>query len=259
MKKILSLVIAFAMVAMTAMTAFADTATPYTIFGDDSREWVQITTSSPYSAICNLTITWSDKSKTYGTGFLISPTRVATAGHCLYNKSTGATATKIKVVPGETPSKQPYSYQEVTDTSKFHCSEKFKSEGNTTYDYGYIEPNSKFTGNPATLSLNSSLRESELKNTFTLLGYDIYSAKLYKTTGIIYEMTQRQLKHKMDTLSGMSGSPILDKNNKVVGINAYSIDSELPPGNKVDDDYPDYNKATLITTTVCNFLTEGME
>ncbi|MEG1389874.1 MAG: hypothetical protein RSD07_05875, partial [Angelakisella sp.] len=65
-RKLLSLVLAVVMVCAVSTTAWADgSLSPYTIFGEDNRVKVSKTTASPYSAVCNLTLKWSDGTTTY--------------------------------------------------------------------------------------------------------------------------------------------------------------------------------------------------
>ena len=79
-KRTLSLLVALAMVLLSATTAFAGT---YSIFGDDNRTSVSTTSGTNYS-ICKIEITYDTGAVEYGTGFLISSTKVITAGHVLH-------------------------------------------------------------------------------------------------------------------------------------------------------------------------------
>lgn len=257
-RKFLAVLLAMATLLAFANMGYAENIHPFTIFKPDERVKITDTTESPYSAVCNLTITWSNGSVTYGTGFLISSTRVATVAHCMYNRSNGATATSIIVAPGDTVTGHPYGRKTVTGSSNFKYPAQYadpETTNPTAYDYGVIKLSSAFSGSPATLSLDKSYSTSEFSNmNATLLGYDYLSADLYECTGKISYANSTRLFHKMDTVSGMSGSPILDSSGDVVGINAYGISGQSPPST-VEEDYNNYNRATRITSTVYNFLT----
>lgn len=253
-RKMMALVICLAVCLMSVSVGFAD-GPQKTIFGKDGRRKVtdEETLESPYSAVCNLTIKWSNGTTTYGTGFLISDTRVVTTAHCLYNRKTGATAKSIIVAPGDRVSGHPFGRKTATS---FHYPPEYAKYG-VDYDYGYIELPSAFstTVKPATLTLKKYSYNSDFSNKpATLIGFDYKTAQMYTQTETINYASDYRLYHKMDTLSGMSGSPILDSNGKVIGINAYSINGDLPVGNTVADDYPDYNKATRISDEAYAFL-----
>src|SRR5262249_55985938 len=55
------------------------------------------TAGFPFSAICRLE--WPDGS--WGTGFYVSRDRILTAGHVVYDPSTGGPVARIDVVPGK--------------------------------------------------------------------------------------------------------------------------------------------------------------
>jgi V8-like Glu-specific endopeptidase len=252
-RKVMALAICLAICLMSVSVGFAD-GMKRTIFYPDTREKVPNadTVKSPYSAVCNLTINWSDGTKTYGTGFLISDTRVVTTAHCMYNRKTGATAKSIIVAPGDRVSGHPYG----TKTAKsFHYPDEYETSSYPkNYDYGYMELSSAFAGSPATLKLSTDYDRSFTNMKATIIGFDMYTAQMYRQTEKIEYASSTQLFHRMDTLGGMSGSPVLDSNNKVVGINAYSIDGQLPPGNIDYGETDGYNQATRITKSVYNFL-----
>jgi len=94
MKKVLSFILVFAMITMTATTAFADSGAPFSIFGVDDREIVPSTSGSNYS-ICKIKIKYSDGTTNYATGFLVDSNKVVTAGHALCYKSSVVDGSKV--------------------------------------------------------------------------------------------------------------------------------------------------------------------
>lgn len=66
-----------------------------TIIGTDGRTKVTSVNSTPYSRIACLIITWSDGTKSQGTGFMISPQYMLTAAHCVYSVDLGKSAKSI--------------------------------------------------------------------------------------------------------------------------------------------------------------------
>ena len=83
MKKIISIFLALSLVIVSAISVFAGgEGMSRTIFGNDDRYTVT-STSGKNLSIAKLKITYNDGSVGYGTGFLLSSTKVATAAHCL--------------------------------------------------------------------------------------------------------------------------------------------------------------------------------
>lgn len=268
MKRSINIVVSVIMILALTLTSVASGSIEIqTIFDDDERSEVSNTTQAPYSAICNLTITYKSGSKEYGTGFLIAPKKVATAAHVM-RKRNGDYAVKIVVSPGDKPGSHPYGQQIVTKGSDMLYPSLWVTADNADapkYDYGVIRLAKAFNGNPATLSLNSSYSTNNYKNMRArITGYDYKTAILWKQTGKINKADSYLVYTKMDTLPGMSGSPITDRNNTVIGINCYGADGEftweeqLKPINQGDENYErSFNYGPRITSSVKAFLEQN--
>ncbi len=78
------------------------------IIGADNRVRINPTTSYPWRAICALKITAQNGTRWIGTGWLISPRTVITAGHCVYMHDQGGWARSIEVIPAMNDAIRPY-------------------------------------------------------------------------------------------------------------------------------------------------------
>lgn len=74
----------------------------------EGRIPVNNSTTYPFRAICRLIITANDNTRWYGTGFLIAPRTVITAGHCVYLHEHGGWARSIEVIPALSKDSRPY-------------------------------------------------------------------------------------------------------------------------------------------------------
>jgi glutamyl endopeptidase len=62
----------------------------------------------PFRAVCRLIITARDNTRWYGTGFLVAPRTVITAGHCVFLHEHGGWAKSIEVIPGLNKESRPH-------------------------------------------------------------------------------------------------------------------------------------------------------
>ena len=77
------------------------------IIGADGQYRVKNTTVNPYRSVVYLQMTFGNQ--TYvGSGVMIAPNLVLTAGHNIYNRETGAWASSVIAVPGRNDNSSPF-------------------------------------------------------------------------------------------------------------------------------------------------------
>lgn len=175
------------------------------IIGVDDRLRVSDTTLYPYRAIVHIQSSLGTCS-----GWLIGPSTIATAGHCVYDDINNVWASGVTVYPGRDGNKFPYgsvpAYRLFTVTGW--------TEGNREYDYGAIqlsEPVGNTTGYFGFRSTPASLNDIIVN----LSGYpsDKPSGTQWQHSNRIVQSEDRQLFYPIDTFRGQSGSPVYEFNN----------------------------------------------
>ncbi len=261
-KRTLSLLVALAMVLLSATTAFAGT---YSIFGDDNRVRVTSSSGSNYS-ICKIKITFDNGDVEYGTGFLISSTEVVTAGHCLHYKKkdgTPKTAKKLELFFGCSGTNTNYTYKahaSVDCTSKnIYYPPEWANKYYGNYDYGVIKLDEAVVG-PATYFELSTISSPEGEE-INITGYEghlentVFSNwELVRGTGKITSATNQCLFTQVDAMPGQSGAPVVHK-GKVVGIYTYSAAS----GRWVTEPSTEANQITRINSIVSDRLINAFQ
>ncbi|MCI8908654.1 MAG: trypsin-like serine protease [Angelakisella sp.] len=260
-KRTLSLLVALAMVLLSATTAFAGT---YSIFGDDDRTSVSTTSGTNYS-ICKIEITFDNGDVEYGTGFLTSSTKVITAGHVLrYKKKDGTpkTAKKLKLYFGCTGTKTANEIVEVDCTSEnIYYPSSWASSYGAASDYGAIKLPKEVTGPTKFFTLGTISNSDAASADITITGYENHGYyipphyftnwQLLQCSGKTTGYTAGTLRTRMDTMPGQSGAPVVYKGS-VVGIYTYSVNgsqNQKPPY-IYPDDSTEYNQITRITSDV---------
>lgn len=183
-------------------------ANPYAIIGTDERTKVTTTTTHPYYAIAQLSVTYTDSTSATATGFMVSENVLLTAGHASMSESSNAPIKSATIYLGRNGSSTPST---ATLSSYYVCSEfTYYSDddqddyaiwilnsniGNTSgwFGVGYNTSNSYFTG-----------------NTFTITGYpgDKPNGTMWTASASISSCSTYLLKHKIDTMAGQSGAPV---------------------------------------------------
>ena len=192
------------------------------VIGKDDRKKINATQKYPWRAICSLKIKAKDGTNWIGTGFLIGPRTVITAGHVVYMHKHGGWAKSIEVIPGRNGSSKPYGS---CKTSHFHSVKGWTKKKKRINDYGaIILPKNCKLGNKVGYfgyAKYSFFKLLGLK--VNLSGYpgDKPSGTQWWHCRKIKLVTARTLVYNIDTAGGQSGSPVWKyKNGKryVVGI-----------------------------------------
>ena len=218
-------------VPVTAAPGFAGVRggdSPYSVIGKDTRKRVENTAAYPYRAITPLFIRFSSGSVTNCTGFLISSNTVVTAGHCLYNKSTGV-AENVTAIPGRNAQDSPFGFclgkDAYTVTGWLHSE-------NPLYDYGAVKLDCSigntvgwfgFRWTPASLTRTS----------VTITGYPNDKKpgfSMWTASGKIASTGQRQVLYTIPTAEEQSGSPVYN-GYYALAIHAYGLSKSHPHDN----------------------------
>ncbi len=181
----------------------------------DSRTRVTPTTNFPDRPICKLYIERSDGAIFVGTGTLVAPDTVMTAGHCVYlhpekaGDPAAAFAKSIEVIPALDGPYKPYgSYQ---STAVFTFS-GWVSDKNPDADFGVIRLNQP-AGN-TTGWFGYEIASNATLNTqpdVTIQGYPGElngSVHMFTDHGPIQSYTAERLVYQIDTSGGQSGSAV---------------------------------------------------
>ena len=179
--------------------------------------------------ICSLSNTGSDGSGFIGTGWLVGPRTVVTAGHCVHSvDDMGGWADRIVVTAGRDDNTAPFG--RVTAT-RFSATDRWvaSQSQDMDFDIGCIHldtPLGDATGFFGVLALPAADLPDYQVN---IAGYpgDLGGGRyMYHHRNRVLRVTDRRLFYDVDTYGGQSGAPVWvyepgDDTPKVVGIHAY--------------------------------------
>lgn len=195
------------------------------IIGKDDRVRITQTTDVPWRRVCALRIYFPSGATYRGTGFLIGPRAVATAGHCVYLHNQGGWARKVEVIPGANGSARPYGQAESTtlrSVGGWVTGRKPES------DYGCIVlPAGAFGGhNLGSFGFAAFETPTLLAQSAVLPGFpgDKPFAELWGMARRVKAVTSKTLVYDIDSMGGQSGAPVYIKRHGqryVVGIHNY--------------------------------------
>lgn len=213
---------------------------PEAIYGADDRNEVINTRATPWSSICRISTTFTDSTTAAGTGFLISPNCVVTAGHVLLNIETTARPRRIVVEPGHRRGVNPFQSFVATG---YDVHDRFEAAHDRGFDIAVA-----YLG--ATPGLEAgylgfgAFPDAALGNVLVnVAGYPRdRPGQMVHAAGRISGIQPTRLAHNVDTIEGQSGAPVIfvqdDRRMIVLGVHSWG----------------DPNYATRITGQVFDWL-----
>lgn len=179
------------------------------VIGPDNRVKIQNTTIFPWRAICGLRIRAANGQNFIGTGWMVSPRTVITAGHCVFLHDAGGWARSIEVIPGLNGAARPFGSHVGT---QLRSVTGWTSSKNREFDYGAIilPPNNRPGAQTGTFGFavrdEAFLRAAALN----LSGYpgDKGGLTQWFHAQRAKSLSARVITYEIDTAGGQSGSPV---------------------------------------------------
>jgi V8-like Glu-specific endopeptidase len=211
-----------------------------TVIGRDNRTRVTETDMSPWRMICSIRVTRGDLTNV-GTGFMIGPRTLLTAGHVLVSPDNPHLPTRVQVIPGLNGERTPYRSH---SAERFSVHPKWSKEFSPACDValihlgqnlgdelGWFRVDAKaptemighwvhVTGYPA--------EKKEARGQETSVPLSRQACQLWHHAAPIDRFEVGRVFYRVDTTEGQSGAPIylLDEDQNyatptAVGIHAY--------------------------------------
>jgi glutamyl endopeptidase len=242
-----------ASIIIAVVTGLSMSAAGAVVVGSDNRTQITNTTASPHNAVARFRYTLTNGKGYSCTGFLIGPDTVATAAHCIVERTdTGRRHNPVAsyaVAPGRNGSSMPYGSCTVKRLWA-HPNYTGTRGDYRNYDYGYLKLNCRYA---QSLKLARSDAASLAGNAVVVSGYpfDKPDYTMWKAGGSIISNDAYTAVYDADMEQGESGGPVWQYSVScgycVIAINTYEYNG-----------FPPYNFGTRITTAVYNDLITGV-
>jgi V8-like Glu-specific endopeptidase len=215
--------------------------------GADDRTRVSSTANSPWRWICHLAITARNGATFLGTGFLIGPRTVATAGHCVHMPGQGDWVEQVVVTPGRDASARPFG---AVVSTVFRAAAGWMDGGDRGNDYGAVFLPEGFDAAPSGACDLDALDDAALHGArLNLAGYpgDKPSGTLWYQGRRAAALDPGTILYSGGAAGGTSGAPVwLAKGGTrvVVGIHAGGDGSAVRVTRPVLDDFLAWRRQT---------------
>ena len=192
------------------------------VIGTDDRVRINNTTDYPWRAICSLSMTAADGSGWIGTGWLVAPRTIITAGHCVYMHDRGGWVSSVRVMPGRNGSATETPFPSCVATHVRTTTAWIQSR-DSNQDYGCIILPQSFM-NYSSLGTFGFANLNDLQGlTVNISGYpgDKPAGTQWFHSRQIKSVSDRRFSYDIDTAGGQSGAPVwrlLNGERHAVGI-----------------------------------------
>ena len=212
-------------------------------------------TSSPlYRNIVQVITRFPNGATSTGTGFLIAPHVVLTAGHNLHHFRGGGWATNVTVTPGRNGLIMPFGH--TTSWQQMYVGNAWVNHGRYGEgDWGLIILNNSF--HVGTTFFNPSDMHIQHWSTVTIMGYLSYGQAtgnhhMYHNSGTIRSNNDNLIRTNFSGGVGYSGAPMFIRNGTqthLLGIKVMS-NNTLPPTNHATGMVPNTDEIQFISNRI---------
>jgi V8-like Glu-specific endopeptidase len=193
------------------------------------------TTKPPWCWICQLTIQPPGGGLVGGTGWLVGPKTIITAGHNVYMRSLAKWADTITVTPGRNEAGQPIApFGSLTLDRGFFSVDPWIKAGDVANDYGAILLPAPFANMPGDFDYKA-FSDPELSGLLiTMSGYPGEAAykpyaRQFGAQAFLGLLDSDRLAYAVNTADGQSGGPVwvtLQGKRIAVGIHNYEDEGQ---------------------------------
>ncbi len=201
------------------------------IIGRDDRVQVRNTRGVPFRAICQLLIEAKNGRRYIGTGWLVSPRTLITAGHNIFLHNAGGWAKSVTVTPGLFGTSKPFGS---VKTASFRSVIGWVRNRRADSDYGAIllPRNARLNIGNQYFQLAEATASRIRGKYLNISGYpgDKGGRHQWFHARPVRRLSNRRIYYTIDTMGGQSGSPVWIKERNgvwtAVGIHAYGSSTE---------------------------------
>lgn len=192
------------------------------IVGKDNQYRIRNTKVNPYRKVVRVYMQFPGGGSYVGSGTMIAPDLVLTAGHNVYDINKDRWASKVQVVPAQNGNSAPYGTYTASNYFILRDYKTVSSANQFQYDVAVIKLSRKVSG----VGYLPISKGGHVGQRVQVPGYPSYSSSkdgyMYTMFGNITQRERNLFLFPMDTEAGQSGGPILNSKNQIVAVNVLS-------------------------------------
>ncbi len=242
-----------------------------TVIGRDNRTRVTDTDMSPWRMICSIRVTRGELTNV-GTGFMIGPRTLLTAGHVLVSPDNPHLPTRVQVIPGLNGEAMPYRSHQA---ARFTVHPKWSAAFSPACDVALIHLGENLGDHIGWFRVDARAPSDMIGHWVHVTGYPgekkeargqsastpllRQAAQLWHHAAPIERFDVGRVFYRVDTTEGQSGAPIYvldeDRNHATptaVGIHAYG--TRGTPGSR-----PPANSGVWFSPAILEFIAKNLD